>query len=96
MKITTQIWRYIMNKLVLSLVALAAVSSAALAERNYDLRDSPEQRGTISVPQDNAVNDNTVNLLQAPARNSGVIYFGKYGTTKDPLEARRWDEKNGG
>jgi hypothetical protein len=23
------------------------------------------------------------------------ILYGRYGTTKDPMELRRWDEKNG-
>jgi hypothetical protein len=89
-------WRYTMNKIVLSLIALAAVSSAALAERNYDLRDSPEQRGTFSVPQDSTINDGSTQLLQSVDENAPVIYFGKYGSTTDPMEARRWDEKNGG
>jgi hypothetical protein len=87
-----------MKKFVLSLAALAAVSTAALAERNYDLRDSAEARGSFTVPGDVEArnSDASINALQSDTSGETVIYFGKYGSTTDPLEARRWDEKNGG
>jgi hypothetical protein len=89
-----------MKKIIISLAALAAVSTAALAERSYDLRDSPEARGTFSTPADRAldgnINVNTLQSLDDTDNGGATILFGKYGTTTDPAELRRWDEKNGG
>jgi hypothetical protein len=82
-----------MKKITLSLIALAAISSAAFAERSYDLRDSAEARGTIGEYSDHAMN---VNALSATDDGKTIRYFGKYGFTNDQMELRRWDEKNGG
>jgi hypothetical protein len=86
-----------MKKTLISLAALAALSGAALAERSYDLRDSPESRGTFSVGGYSDTNVDSVNSLEALQQgdeSNTRTYFGKYGSTTDPMEARRWDEKN--
>jgi hypothetical protein len=83
-----------MNKILLSLAALTAISGAALAERSYDLRDSDTYTGKYSSMQ---IQDQVdVNALASDAPVSTNIFYGKYGSTMDPTEARRWDEKNGG
>jgi hypothetical protein len=85
-----------MKKFILSLAALAAVSSVALAERSYDLDSSPESRGTFSSPADALVDGTSIgsNTLATSENEGRVIYYGKYGSTTDALEARRWSEKN--
>ena len=58
-----------MKKIILSLAALAALSTASFAERTYDLRDSATARGTIELPADK-INDNSLGtkaLSAAPA-----------------------------
>jgi hypothetical protein len=77
-----------MKKIALSLIALAAISGAALAERNYDLRDSDTYMGKFS---NEAV---TIEKLAVPATEL-QIFYGSGGTSTDPLEVRRWDEQNG-
>jgi hypothetical protein len=85
-----------MKKIIISLAALAAISTAALAERNYDLRDSAEAQGSFTVHGDSAVLNSDINALQSVDVASGTVLFGKYGIAKDAAELRRWDEKNGG
>ncbi len=77
-----------MKKIALSLIALAAVSTAALADRSQDLRDIDTYMGKFA--------DESVSFekLSIPASEWQILY-GRYGTTKDPMELRRWDEKNG-
>lgn len=85
-----------MNKFILALATVSALSTAAVAERNYDLRDSPEARGTFSV-QGGDIDVSNVNTLPAiDADNKQTWLFGKYGITNDADELRRWNEKNGG
>jgi hypothetical protein len=85
-----------MKKIIVSLAALAAISTAALAERSYDLRDSAEARGSFAVYDGSAVATVDINALQTTDVASDVVLFGKYGNTTDAAELRRWDEKNGG
>ena len=54
-----------MKKIILSLAALAALSTAALAERHYDLRDSAEAMGSFT----------TLNNDIAPA--AGTVQFAR-------------------
>jgi hypothetical protein len=87
-----------MKSFILSIATLATLSTAALAERSYDLRDSAEARGSFTIAADSAVDGSLeVNTLAAQGddASSTTVYFGKYGSTTDPMEARRWDEKNG-
>ncbi len=85
-----------MKKIIFSLAALAALSTAALAERNYDLRDSQEAQGSFTVPGDNIGAEVAVNALNSIDVASNEVLFGKYGIATDADELRRWDEKNGG
>jgi hypothetical protein len=78
-----------MKKIALSLIALAAVSTAALAERNYDLRDADTYMGKFSAQ---SVSDESAAAIAA---SNWTIFYGRYGSTTDADEARRWDEKNG-
>ena len=78
-----------MKKIVISLFALAAVSGSALAERNYDLRDVQPFKGGVVQSDVRALG-----VVDADAAEGKVVYHGRYGTTTDPLEVRRWDEKN--
>jgi hypothetical protein len=55
-----------MKKIILTLAALAALSTASFAERHWDLRDTPESQGTISTSFDNAGVVSGVELLAAP------------------------------
>jgi hypothetical protein len=77
-----------MKKIALSLIALAAVSTAALADRSQDLRDIDTYMGKF------ANEATSFEKLSIPADEWKILY-GRYGTTKDPMELRRWDEKNG-
>ena len=43
-----------MKKIIFTLAALTALSTASFAERNWDLRDSPEAQGSFSTPADRA------------------------------------------
>jgi hypothetical protein len=56
-----------MKKIIITLATLSALSTAAFAERHYDLRDTPEARGTISTQFDNASVVGSVELLAAPS-----------------------------
>jgi hypothetical protein len=38
-----------MNKIIITLAALASLSTASLAERHWDLRDSPEAQGSFTI-----------------------------------------------
>lgn len=75
------------KKIALSLIALAAVSTAALAERSQDLRDTDTYMGKFA---NEAV---SVEKLAIPSGEWKILY-GRYGSTTDPMEARRWGEKN--
>ena len=77
-----------MKKITLSLIALAAVSTAALADRSYDLRDSDTYMGKFKNEQALSIES-----LAIPA-DEWTIFYGRYGSTKDQMELRRWDEKN--
>ena len=72
-----------MKKIIISLAALAALSTGALAERSYDLRDSAEARGSFSVNYDGVSAANKVQLLSIDT------------AAVDQMEIRRLDEKNG-
>ena len=85
-----------MKKIIVSLAALAAISTAALAERSYDLRDSAEAQGSFTVYGGTDALSADVNALQSVDSVSGTVLFGKYGIASDAAELRRWDEKNGG
>jgi H2-forming N5,N10-methylenetetrahydromethanopterin dehydrogenase-like enzyme len=83
-----------MKTILLTLATITALSSAASAERTYDLRDSDTYVGSYSNMQ---IQDQVdVKALADDAATNTQVFFGKYGTTMDPAEARRWDEKNGG
>jgi hypothetical protein len=78
-----------MKKFAVSLLALAAVSTAALAARNNDLRDQDTYVGKFNSQQVLSVES-----LAVPADGT-TIFYGRYGSTMDADEVRRWDEKNG-
>jgi hypothetical protein len=46
-----QFWRNTMKKIIISLAALAAVSTAALAERNYDISSPPAGEAVFKSKQ---------------------------------------------
>jgi hypothetical protein len=83
-----------MNKFVIALATLATLSSAALAAQGNGDNDDSDSRYGVAV----SVQDNTdVKAFEAiPAVKGQKVFVTKYGTTTDALEARRWDEKNGG
>ncbi len=72
-----------MNKFIITLAALASLSTAALAERSYDLRDSPEARGTFTLNYSGGNVDKNVQLLS----------IGQ--PSVEQMDIRRLDEKNG-
>jgi hypothetical protein len=77
-----------MKKIIITLAALATVSTAALAERNYDLRDSQEAMGSFTLPIER----------NADAVNSGIdvnTLAVSPSWDNDAREQRRLDEKNG-
>ena len=80
-----------MTKFIIAALALAAASSFAQAERNYDLRDSDTYTGTYA---DNTTVGAVARDAQTFAIEEDGWIVGRYGLTKDALEARRWDEKN--
>lgn len=80
-----------MKKFIIAAAALAAVSSAAFAERSDDLRDSDTYFGKYA--RNTAVAASATDS-QALAIQGDTWLFGPFGPTKDPLELRRWDEKN--
>jgi hypothetical protein len=55
-----------MKKIVFTLAALTALSTASFAERSWDLRDSPEAQGSFSTPADRAVSNSKVFIDAAP------------------------------
>jgi hypothetical protein len=55
-----------MKKIIFTLAALTALSTASFAERNWDLRDSPEAQGSFSTPADRAVSNKKVFIDVAP------------------------------
>jgi hypothetical protein len=80
-----------MKKFIVAAVAFAAFAPAALAERSYDLRDSDTYFGKYSNTH-GAVDSFAGSQALAIAGDSYLQ--GRFGLTKDPLEVRRWDEKN--
>jgi hypothetical protein len=83
-----------MKKFVIALATLASISSAALAAQgaNGDNDDADSRYGSAVV----AVQGSDTNAFEAVGAVKGQkVFVTKYGTTTDPLEARRWDEKNG-
>jgi hypothetical protein len=62
-----------MKKIILTLAALAALSTASFAERHWDLRDTPESQGTISTSFDNAGAVSGVELLAAPTFDTNSV-----------------------
>ena len=71
-----------MKKIALSLVALAALSGAALAERSYDLRDLETVNGYSSSGAFQEVAPNTALDTNAAA----IVGGGDYGNTLTPYE----------
>ena len=79
-----------MKKFVIAIATLASISAGALANGNHVDADSTYPNIEVTAP---AASD--VNAFEAVGAVKGqTVYFGRYGTTKDALEARRWDEKN--
>jgi hypothetical protein len=74
-----------MKKISVSLIALAALSGVAFAERTE--RDDNIVKSTDEVQ--------VQGFEATPSGADGELLFGKYGATRDPAEIRRWDEKNG-
>jgi hypothetical protein len=77
----------IMKKFILTLAAVAALSSAALAERSSETGDRSDYVQTQT-------NDYTGGAALQNNTPSGDWMNGRYGATRDPAELRRWDEKN--
>jgi hypothetical protein len=80
-----------MIKYILAAAAIVAASSFAQAERNYDLRDSDTYVGKYSQSLPMAA---TATEVQPLAAEGDAWLTGLYGLSKDPMEIRRWDEKN--
>ncbi len=77
-----------MNKLILSLAAIAALSTAALAgERNYDLRDSDTFTGRFATQAQQA--DVAVNAISASTDDVALTAFERMTRTSI-------DNENGG
>ena len=71
-----------MNKFLLTIAALAAISSSALADRNYDLRDADTYTGKYSANINLSATSGQALAVIAPVDNEMA------------LEQRRLDEKN--
>ncbi len=80
-----------MKKFIISLAALAAVSTTVLAEQSSEFQDIRDY-GAKPLAVNNDIND--VQLLAQ--ENGTTVYYGKYGMTTDLKELQRWDGKNGG
>jgi nucleoside-specific outer membrane channel protein Tsx len=78
----------IMKKIILALAAVAALSSAALAERSSETGD----RSDYVQTQTNDYTGGGAALQSLGSSNDWLS--GDYGVTRDPAELRRWDEKN--
>lgn len=78
-----------MKNLVLSLVAIASISSVAMAERSYDLSDCERNQRFCEA----VIGNKAGATVAKPA--SGPALHGHYGASGDAMEIRRWDEKNG-
>jgi hypothetical protein len=77
-----------MKTFTLSLVAIASMTGIALADQRTDSDSSEKEALRMKTP----VQTIESRGLEAP---SDGIYYGRYGSTRDVEELRRWDEKNG-
>lgn len=65
-----------MKKIALTLAALAALSSAALAsQRGYDLRDSDTYFGKYATANQDSQSNVDVNAFSAPRDTSGLTAY---------------------
>jgi hypothetical protein len=80
-----------MNKFIISLAALASFSTAALAEDNDQVFDNSADYTIEEAGY--AMTDSTTDAVAIADVGNGWL-FGSGENLKDPMEVRRFDEKN--
>ncbi len=80
-----------MKKILIAASTLIALSAPALAERSDDLRNMSTYTGKYAASH--GLNATSVDTAPLQVGDDGWV-VGLFGQTKDPLEARRWSEKN--